>query len=89
MTYSVFSKFRVRIPSKNVLHWEWENQECFAYKGMKRMGLIDRYVCGVVYRIEYWFQNLGLKFTSSPKIEKCLMHEKGYCSGDFEFLFDD
>ena len=88
LPYSVFSKFRVSIPSKNVLHWEWENEECFAYKGMKRMRLIDGYECGVVYRIECWFQNLGLKFNSTPKIEKCLVHEKGYCSGDFEFFFE-
>ncbi len=88
MPFSVFSKFCVSIPSKNVLHWEWANGECFAYKGMKRMELIDGYECGVVYRIECWFQNLGLKFNSTPKIGKCLMHEKGYCSGDFEFFFD-
>lgn len=89
LPYSVFSKWHVSIPSQNVLHWDWDNQECFAYKGMKRMGLIDGYECGVVYRIECWFQNLGLKFNSTPKHEKCLMNEKGYCCGDFEFFFGD
>lgn len=87
LPYSVFSKFHVSVTSKDALHWEWENQECFAYKGMKRMGLIGGYECGVIYRIECWFQNLGLTFNSTPKHKKCLMHEKGYCSGDFEFFF--
>ena len=86
---SVFSRFHVTVNSKNVLQWEWENKECFAYKGMERMGLLDGYECGVIYRIECWFENLGIKFNSNPRIEKCLMHEKGYCAGDFEFFFDD
>ena len=86
---SVFSKFRMAACSNNVLHWEWVDGECFAYKGMKRMGLLDGYQCGVVYRIECWFRTLGIKFNSTPRIGKCLMHETGRCAGDFEFFFDD
>lgn len=89
MPYSVYSKFHVSVPSKNVLHWEWENQECFAYKGVKRTGLIGEYECGVIYRVECWFESLGIKVDTHPRIDKCMMHEKGYCSGDFEFFFNE
>ena len=85
---SVFSRFHVTVNSKNVLQWEWENKECFAYKGMERMGLLDGYECGVIYRIECWFENLGIKFNTHPTSGKCMMHEKGYCRGAFEFLFN-
>lgn len=86
---SIFSKFHCTIPTKNILHWEWDKGECFAYKGMGRMGLLDNYQCGVIYRIECWFKSLGIKCNSTPTIDKCLMHQKGYCHGDFEFFFGD
>jgi hypothetical protein len=84
---SVFSKLQFSVPSGNVIHWEWEKNECFAYKGMQRMGVIDSYECGVMYRIECWFESLGLKFVSNPRPGKCRMHEKGYCAGDYKFQF--
>jgi hypothetical protein len=86
---SVFSRFHVTVNSRKVLQWEWEDKECFAYKGMKRMGLLDGYECGVIYRIECWFENLGIKFNTHPTIGRCMMHEKGYCRGAFEILFSD
>jgi hypothetical protein len=55
---------------------------------MERLGIIDQYKCGVIYRIECWFNVLGIKYTTNPKIENCLMAEKGCCSGDFVFYFD-
>jgi len=84
---SVFNKLHFSAPSKNVLHWEWEKNECFAYKGMKRMGVIESYECGVMYRIECWLESLDLKFVAKPRAEKCQMHEKGCCMGDYEFQF--
>jgi len=67
---------------KNLLHWEWEKRGCFAFKGMKQIGIIDGYRCGVIYRIECWLEALGIKYSIDPKIDKCIMHEKGACSGD-------
>jgi hypothetical protein len=81
---SVFKRMHFRASSENYLHWEWQNGECFAYKGMKRMGILDEYRCGVMYRIECWLEALGLKYEMNPKIDKCLMHTKGVCSGDIE-----
>lgn len=88
LPYSIFSKGHFNIPSKNIIHWEWENKECFAYKGMERLGIVDQYKCGVIYRIECWFNLLGIEYTLNPKIENCLMAEKGSCSGDFVFYFN-
>jgi hypothetical protein len=84
---SVLSSLHFSTPSANVIHWEWEKNECFAYKGMQRMGVIDSYECGVMYRIECWLDSLGLKFVATPQPGKCRMHEKGYCAGDYVFQF--
>ena len=86
---SVFERFRFRASSKDLLHWEWESGECFAYKGMKQMGLIDGYRCGVMYRIECWLEALGIKYSIDPKIDKCMMHEKGACLGDIKVILGD
>jgi len=82
---SVFSRARFVFPAENILRWEWENGECFAYKGMKQLGVIGDYVCGVIYRIECWMDYLGIDYKVNPKIEKCIMHSKGSCTGDFSF----
>ncbi len=86
---SVFKKFRFRASSKDLLHWEWESGECFAYKGMKQIGIIDGYRCGVMYRIECWLEALGIKYSIDPKIDKCMMHEKGACLGDIKVILDN
>ena len=84
---SVFSKFHYSIAAQNLLHWEWDDGQCFAYKGMKRMGILDNYQCGVIYRIECWFEAWGVKYKSTPVIDSCIMHQTGHCSGDFQFYF--
>jgi hypothetical protein len=84
---SVFSKLHFAVMPGNTLRWEWEQGECFAYKGMSRIGVIDNYECGVMYRVECWLELLGLKFTSSPQITHCQMHAQGHCSGEFRFEF--
>ncbi len=83
---SVFEKFQFRAFSKDLLHWEWESGQCFAYKGMKQIGIIDGYRCGVMYRIECWLEALGIKYSIDPKIDKCMMHEKGACLGDIKVI---
>jgi hypothetical protein len=82
-----FMNIVVSFPAGNVLHWEFKEGKCFAYKGMKRIGAIDQYECGVIYRLTCWFDNLGIKYTVIPEIDRCLMHAAGNCSGDFRFDF--
>jgi hypothetical protein len=79
---SVSRKFHFDTSSANILHWEWEKGECFAFKGMTQIGTIDEYRCGVMYRIECWLEALGIKFSIDPKIDRCIMHLTGVCSGD-------
>lgn len=79
---SVFKKIHFRSPSRDRMHWDWESGQCFAYKGMKQIGTIDGYRCGVMYRIECWLEALGIRYSMHPRIEGCLMHENGLCEGE-------
>jgi hypothetical protein len=82
-----FMKANMSFREPNVLHWEFEPDNCFAYKGIKRLGAIDRYECGVIYRIECWLDSFGIRYETRPKIGGCLMHEHGQCAGDIELCF--
>jgi Family of unknown function (DUF6125) len=82
-----FMNIIMSFPGRNVLHWQFKEGNCFAYKGMKRIGAIDQYECGVIYRLGCWFDNLGIRYTVVPEINRCLMHATGNCSGDFRFDF--
>ena len=82
-----FMKASMSFQRKNVLHWAFEPNKCFAFKGIKRIGAIDQYECGVIYRLACWFDSLGLKYSLSTSVERCLMVTGGTCSGDFEFIF--
>jgi hypothetical protein len=79
---SVFKNFHIIPSAENLIRWEWDNLQCFAYKGIKQMGVIDGYSCGVMYRIECWLEALGVRYSMHPVIEGCLMHEKGVCEGE-------
>ncbi len=79
---SVFKKLHFTAPAENLIRWKWESLQCFAYKGMKQIGLIDGYRCGVMYRIECWLEALGVGYSMQPVIQGCLMHEKGVCEGE-------
>jgi hypothetical protein len=86
---SVFEKFLFQASTKDLLSWAWESGECFAFKGMKQIGIIDDYRCGVIYRIECWLEALGIKYSIDPEIDKCIMHERGACSGEIKVVFGD
>jgi len=79
---SVFKKILFNSPSKELIHWNWESGQCFAYKGMRQIDVIDGYRCGVMYRIECWLGALGIRYSIHPRIEGCLMHETGACEGE-------
>ena len=83
---SIFSRADFTSRDPNVIHWEWEDGECFAYKGMQQLGVLDEYLCGVIFRIQCWLENLGIPYEVEPEIEKCIMHETGSCAGDFTIL---
>ena len=80
-----FMKFDYSFPSDGVCHIEM--QECFAYDGIKKIGLIDKYQCGIFERFKGWFDGLGIKYSVAPQIAGCMMHTNGKCFRDFELKF--
>jgi Family of unknown function (DUF6125) len=82
-----FMTFTYTFPEKNILRWEWVGQDCFAYQGMQRLGVIDRYECGVLYRVLCWIENTGVRYSASQEVEGCLMHTGGKCTGEVMFFF--
>lgn len=85
---SLFGRMSILASEGNILKWEWKQGECFAYKGMLQLGLLDDYRCGVMYRIECWLKALNIKHEISPVIDKCIMHEKGMCRGEIKVRMD-
>jgi hypothetical protein len=81
-----FMKYHFSFPGKNRIHAEWHS--CFAYEGMKGLGVADRYECGIMLRIEVWFETLGIKYEVEPKVTGCLMHTDGRCYRDYLFFFE-
>jgi len=86
---SVSANFHFRSPAKNLICWDWQDGQCFAYKGIKQIGMIDGYRCGVIYRIECWLESLGINFSIQPAIKGCLMHEEGRCRGEIRVFMPD
>ena len=67
--------------------FRWEAGKCFAYEGMKRLGVEKEYECGVLYRISRWLKELGIKHKFDPKIQKCLLNSQEKCSGNISVYF--
>lgn len=82
-----FMKFSISFPGQNIMRWEWEPESCFAYQGVKRLGVIDQYQCAIFLRPETWFDELGLTFEVSPVQDGCMMHIQGKCFRDYKFEF--
>ncbi len=81
-----FMKYTYSLPSNNIVHFEWGS--CFAYEGVKALGVIDRYECGIMLRIETWLHTLGIQYEVEPKVTGCMMHTDRKCFRDYRFFFD-
>jgi hypothetical protein len=81
-----FMKFDFSFPEKNLLRGKFD--ECFAYGGVKKYGMIDDYDCGIVERVKGWLDSLGVTYNMTPDFTGCLMHQKGICEIDFRFDLD-
>ena len=82
-----FMNITISFPKESILHWKFEPGNCFAYKGIKRIGAINEYECGVIYRLACWFDSLGIKYNVTPRVRRCLILDSGVCQGDFGFDF--
>jgi len=80
---SVVTTFHLEVKPAGSIRYRWQKNECFAYKGISRIGVISKYECGVMYRIECWMRELGLQFKANPELILCQMHETGCCEGEY------
>lgn len=72
-----FMDFAYQLSPEGVLSMEMG--ECFAYNGIKRLGVIDEYQCGIYRRVEGWLDALGLSWQAEPEFQGCLKHQHGWC----------
>jgi len=70
-----FMQFRRQYPGNNVVRCDAPEGQCFAYKGVKRIGALDDYDCGIFYRVEAWLKALGIGFRVTPEVHGCLMYQ--------------
>jgi hypothetical protein len=82
-----FMKMSIGFPRENCLRVEFENNQCFAYRGITGMGVIDQYQCGIFVRIESWFETLGLRYKVTPEVKGCMMHSFGECYREYKVDF--
>lgn len=80
-----FMKFEVVFPGNNRMLWKVPR--CFAHDGVRRLGLIDRYECGIVERLFGWFEELKIPYSITPAPEGCHMHRLGQCEMEIVFQF--
>lgn len=73
-------------PAENTFRWEFKPKSCFAYKGISRIGVIDQYECGVIYRVLCWLSALGVDYTA-PEVSRCRMIDSETCTGDVVVRF--
>lgn len=80
-----FMDFDYHFPSDDAMEWKVNN--CFAFEGMKRLGVSDGYQCGLLYRVGCWIEILGIDYELDTPIIGCMMHEKGFCANSIRFKF--
>jgi len=81
-----FMKYSFESKGMNRISAVWHR--CFAYEGIKALGVIDRYECGIMARVEGWFDTLGVRYEAEPKVTGCMMHTEGRCYRDYIFFFE-
>lgn len=78
-----FMAFDFSFPEKNLLRGQFE--QCFAYNGVKKYGMVADYDCGIVERVKSWLETLKVGYQMTPEFSGCLMHQNGKCEIDFRF----
>ena len=82
-----FMKYSFVSDDMNHMRATWH--ECFAYDGIKALGVIDKCECGIMDRVENWFESLGIMYEVEPKVTICMMHTEGQCYRDYTFFFEN
>jgi len=81
-----FMNVSFNFPEKNRMTWDFNQGKCFAYQGIKKLGAIDKYECGVLFRIRCWLEALEIENRFDPEIDKCSMHFNGTCAGEIHLF---
>ncbi|MCJ7596535.1 MAG: hypothetical protein MUO52_17350 [Desulfobacterales bacterium] len=81
-----FMKYSFESKGMNRISAVWHR--CFAYEGIKALGVIEQYECGIMARVENWFDALGIKYEVEPKVTQCMMHTGGRCYREYTFFFE-
>ena len=82
-----FMNVSFSFPEKNRMTWVFNEEQLLYYEGIKRLGAIDEYGCGVMFRIKCWLEALEIKNRFDPETDKCSMHFNGNCAGKI-YLFE-
>jgi hypothetical protein len=75
MPSSILANANFTSDEEDVIRWDWSDGACFAFKGMKMLG--------VMFRISCWLDALGAEHEVVPPLGMCTMQETGRCSGEF------
>ena len=81
-----FATAKISYPGNNSQIFDF--LDCFAYRGMKKLGLLPDYECGIFVRIEGWFDAMGLNYTRTPDLSRCLMLKGKKCRIAVRFHFE-
>ena len=82
-----FMNVGISFEEPNLVRWEFNDKKCFAYNGISMMGVVEDYECGPLFRIKCWLNTLGIPYEMDPDINKCIMPDKGECSGVFRLIW--
>jgi hypothetical protein len=79
-------EFNIEYPSESeqVFHV----LECVAHRAMEKAGQLEDYECGIFERIEGWFDAMGVKYTRTPNLDRCLKMKGEACSITVKFFFE-
>jgi hypothetical protein len=61
--------------------------DCFAHRGMEKLGLLKDYECGIFERIEGWFDAMGVSYLRQPDLKRCLRLTGEACTVTMTFDF--
>ena len=80
-----FTRIEIEYPGDDIQ--AFHVLDCFAQRGMGKLGLIAEYECGIFERIEGWFDAMAVKHTRTPDLSHCLKYKGEVCRITFKFNF--
>jgi hypothetical protein len=81
-----FIDFSITYPGNDTMVTNVEH--CFAHAGMEQMGVLADYECGIFERIEGWLDAMGVKYTLTPDLSRCLKFKGEECKVTVKFEFE-